>query len=187
MKNNLLFAAHIAFLSANAIYAMQDPKEIAQNKESQVLPLTLGYLELAGVPEDMPRSFTRALKALEVFWNDENSCANVRQSINELITGRPMKWSRISADHVDHPENKVRRQFLILNFPILLGSAKAARDLARCYSKKSDDKLIQMKALPRAAILQQANVNLAFIKHIITVLRGKDLHYTNGLLNKTDL
>ncbi len=178
MKNNLLFLSLISFLLVPAIYSMQqdddfNPRDTDESKQSIPLKLTLGFEKTTGISETTLKRFTEVTGSIESFWHDKNStdkCVNAlflltkpRQALNRGVVIRESVES-----------DKQLQSFLAANFPIILGSAKAARDLARELVKESDQNLAQKKALPRDAILKQANVNLVFIKLLAKKLDSVD-------------
>lgn len=151
MKKFIILAV-ISTLANQTIYSMQ-----GETFNPRAIKLSLGYRGIDGLPEVVAERFTKSIEAIESFWHDRNSCDNVVYLLNKLALIYPGDTNK---------DNALRRELIVKNFHIILGSAKAARDLARTLSKKSDDDLAQMKALSRAAILQQANVNLAYVNNL---------------------
>lgn len=156
--------AIFSLLAHHTIYSMQDANH---DRTSRNITPSVSYYKAEYLSEKITGRFPIMIQALRSFWYDKKSCDNVVRQLNYLVHDdttlyEPHNSIIIKNDH---------RNFIRNNFHIILGHAQAARDYAKELYKESDENLAQKKALPRVAILEQANINLVYVKQILSMVK----------------
>lgn len=165
MKKNLLLLASVVFLIGNSAYSMQSddfnprfPSLEKEEKKQEIVELSYGYVPLQKHDALFKTGFFRFIAAIDSFWHDKDSCANVRNAANAL-------WNVSIVQLKEASHDNTCRDLLSKNKTIVRGTAQAAVDQAKhLYARKSESELKHMNALPIGCIMKQARINLEYVK-----------------------
>lgn len=165
MNQNLLLLASVIFLIGNSAYSMQSdgfnprfPSPTKDGKKQEIVELSYGYVPLQKHDALFKTGFFRLIAAIDTFWHDKDSCANVRKAVDALWN---VSIVQLKEDSYDNTYINLFRN----NKTIIRGVAQAAVDQAKhVYAKKNESQLKFMNALPIECIMKQARINLEYVK-----------------------